>query len=248
MSRLTIWDLNYLLKFWIVLHFLQKPLAWSSKFYLHVQSKSCGRNIRCYSSFLNFFEFWAKVFQTFGQKTSRNHQNYFLRVQMNNFWLAETFKSFESFWIFCRNLWEGSQNSIYVSRVKIALETVFLFFFSEFFSDFERKIFETFGHKTSRSCQTNICVSTGTTWGFKFFKSFEPFWIFYRNLWHGSQKSIYVSRVKIAEETVFRFFFSEFFPIFSENFFRLSARKLQENVKTTFWVSRGTICSLNFFF
>ena len=145
--------LKFFQKFWTVLDSLQKPLAWFSKFYLRVQSKICGRNIRCYSSFLNFFEFWAKVFQTFGQKTSRNHQNYFLRVQMNNFWLAETFKSFESFWIFCRNLWEGSQNSIYVSRVKIALETVFLFSFSEFFSDFERKIFETFGHKTSRSCQ-----------------------------------------------------------------------------------------------
>ena len=156
----------YFFKFWTVLDSLQKPLAWFSKFYLRVQSKVCGRNILCYSSFLNFFGFWAKVFfQTFGQKTSRNDQNYLLRVQMNNFWLEETIKSFESFWIFCRNLWEGSQNSIYVSRVKIALETVFLFFFSEFFSDFERKIFETFGHKTSRSCQNYLLrVQRNTLW------------------------------------------------------------------------------------
>ena len=158
--------LTFFQKFWTVLDSLQKPLAWFSKFYLRVQSKVCGRNILCYSSFLNFFGFWAKVFfQTFGQKTSRNDQNYLLRVQMNIFWLEETIKSFETFWIFCRNLWEVSQNSIYVSRVKIALETVFLFFFSEFFSDFERKIFETFGHKTSRSCQNYLLrVKRNTLW------------------------------------------------------------------------------------
>ena len=33
---------NFFLKFWIVLDFLQKPLAWFSKFYPRVQSKNCG--------------------------------------------------------------------------------------------------------------------------------------------------------------------------------------------------------------
>ena len=40
-----------------------------------------------YFSFQNFSGFWAKSFQTFGQKTSRLCQNYLLRVRRNNFWL-----------------------------------------------------------------------------------------------------------------------------------------------------------------
>ena len=75
------------------------------------------------------------------------------------------FKSFESFWIFCRNHWHGSQISIYVSRVKIAEETVFWFFFSDFFSDFERKIFQTFRQKTSKSCQNYLLrVQRNSLW------------------------------------------------------------------------------------
>ena len=74
--------------FWTVFDFLQKPLWWFSKFYLRVQSKNCGRNI----FFLFFFseslsDFEQKVFQTFGQKTSRCFQNYLLRVQRNKLWL-----------------------------------------------------------------------------------------------------------------------------------------------------------------
>ena len=57
-------------KFWTVLVFLQKPLAWFSEFYLRVQSKLSGRN-----SFLNIFselfpisseifsDFWPKKLQ-----------------------------------------------------------------------------------------------------------------------------------------------------------------------------------------
>ena len=215
------------------MEFLQKPLAWFSNFYLRVQSKICGRNNFFWSSFLNFFEVWAKIFQTFGQKTSRSFQNYILRVQRNSLWLEI--------------LRHGSQNSIYVSRVKISEETVFLFFFRNFFSDFERNFFQTSGEKSSKSCQNYLLrVQRNNLWLEIFFKSFESFWIFCRNLWHGSQIFIYVSRVIIAEETVFWFFFSELFRILRENFFRLSAKKRQEFVKTTFYVSRGTICGLNF--
>ena len=84
-------------------------------------------------------------------------------------------------------------------------------------------------------------------WLYIFLKSFESFWIFCRNLRHGSQNSIYVSRVKLAEETVFWFFFSEFFRILSKNFFRLSAKNLQKVVKTTICMTRGTICGLKYF-
>ena len=84
-------------------------------------------------------------------------------------------KNFEPFWIFCRNLWHGSQNSIYVSIVKIAEEIVFLFFFSEFFSDFEQKFFHTFFQKTSKCCQNYILrVQMNDLW----LEFFSVFWNF----------------------------------------------------------------------
>ena len=274
-----------------------------------------------------FSAFEQNFFQTFGEKFSKSCQNYLLRVQRNNLWLEIFFKSFDSFWIFCRNLWHGSQISIYVSRVKIAEETVFWFFFSDFFRILSEKSFRLSAKKLQKVAKTTFCVSTGTTCGFKYFKkfwtvldflqkllawfskfylrnhskncvgnsfliflfrfflaferkffqtfgekfskscqnyllrvqrnnlwleitfkSFEALCIFCRNLWHGSQVSSYVSTVKIALEIVFLFFFSDFFRILSENFFRLLAEKRQEFVKTTFYVCRGTIFGLIFFF
>ena len=166
-----------------------------------------------------FSDFERKIFQTFGQKTSKSCQNYLLRVQRNSLWLEIFFSSFESFWIFCTNLWHGSQNSIYVSRVKIAEETVFLFFFSEFFSDFDRKIFQTFGRETSRICQNYLLrVQRNNLW-LDFFLSFESFPIFCRNHSHGSQNSIYESRLKIAQKNCFFLFSSQnFFDFWAKNF------------------------------
>ena len=275
--------------------------------------------------FSEFFRILSDIFSDFWPKNFKRFQNYLLRVQRNNLCLQSFLKSFEPLLIFCRNLWHCSQNSIYVPRVKIAEETVFLFFFSEFFRILS-KSFLTFGQKTSRSFQNYLLrVQRNSLWleifflnfwmvldflqkplawfsnsiyvsrvkiaenfffvsfseflrfssenfsdfwpkNFKklwkitsacpqeqlvalyLFKNFEPFWIFYRNLWHGSQNSIYVSRVKIAEETVFLFFFSEFFRILSKNFFRLLAKNFQEVSKTTFCVSRLTIWDLKLFF
>ena len=114
-------------------------------------------------------------------------------------------------------------------------------FWAKVFSDFWPKNVKNLSKLPSTRLRGTIC-------GLKcFFESFKSFWIFCRNLWHGSQISIYVSRVKSAEETVFWFFFSEFFRILSETFFRLSAKKLQKVVETIFYVSRGTVCGLIFF-
>ena len=125
--------------------------------------------------------------------------------------------------------------------------TVFWFFFSEFFRLLSEIFFKLLGKNLQKVVKTTFCVSRGTICGLKyFFKSFDSFWIFCRNLWHGSQTSIYVSRVKIAEETVFWFFFSDFFRLLSEKSFRLSAKKLQKVVKTTFCVSTGTTCGFKF--
>ena len=194
-----------------------------------------------------FFDFWAKIFRNFGQETSRSCQNYLLRVHTDNFWLEETFKSFEQFCFFCRHLWNGSQNSIYVSRVKSPEETVFLTFLFRIFFQFWAKYFQTFGQKTSRSCQNYpLRVQTNNFWLEIFFKSFEPFWIFCRNLWHGSQTSIFVSRVKIPEEINFYSSFQIFFGVWAKLFFRFLAKKLQEFVKTNFCVCRRTVFGLKF--
>ena len=123
-----------------------------------------------------------------------------------------------------------------------------IFLFRVFFSDFEQEFFQTFGEKSSKSCQNYLLHDQRNNLFVEIiFKSFESFWIFCRNLWNGSQVSIYVCRVKFAEEKVFfSFFLSEFFRILSENFFRLLAEKRQEFVKTTFYASRGTTCGLKY--
>ena len=90
-SRLTIWDLKFFLKFWIVLHFLQKPLAWSSKFYLRVQSKICGRNSYFLFFFSVFFRILGDIFCDFWPKNVKSFQNFLLRVQRNNLWYENFF-------------------------------------------------------------------------------------------------------------------------------------------------------------
>ena len=161
--------------------------------------------------------------------------NFFLK-----FWIVSDFLQKPLAWF--------SKVYLCVQSKNCGKKSFFLSFF-RVFSIFGRKFFSLLAKKLQENVKTTFCVSTGTTCDFiSFKKSFEPFWIFYRNLWHGSQNSIYVSRVKISEETVFLFFFWDFFRIISENFFRLSAKKLQKVVKTTFYVSRGTVCGLKFKF
>ena len=154
-QRNNLW-LELFLKFWIVLDFLQKPLSWFWKFFLRVQSKNCGRNSFLIFLFRIFFGIWAKNFSDFWPKNFNKLSKLTSVCADDQFLAWRTFKSFEPFWNFCRNLCHGSRNSVYVSRVKIAEETVFLFFFSEFCSVFERKIFQIFGHKTSNVCQNYL--------------------------------------------------------------------------------------------
>ena len=173
-------------KFSTVLNFLQKPLAWFSKIYLSVQSKNCGRNSFFLFFLPEFFRLLSKIFLRLSAKKLQKFVKTTFYVSRGTICDFTFFLSFESFWIFCRHLRHGSQNSIYVSRVKIAEETVFLFFFSDFFSDFERKIFQTSSQKTSKSFQNYLLrVRRNSLW--------------LEILQHGSQNSIYVSRVKISE-------------------------------------------------
>ena len=198
-------------------------------------------------SFQSFFsDFEQKFFQTFGEKSSKSCQNYLLHDQRNNLFVEIIFKSFESFWIFCRNLWHCSQVSIYVSRVKFAEEKVFFsFFLSEFFRILSENFFQTFGRKTSRICQNYLLrVQRNNLWLEIFFKSFESFWIFCRNHWHGSQNSIYVFRVKIAQEAVCLCFFSEFFFGFWAKIFSDFRRKIFKKLSKlpSAWPEEQFIC------
>ena len=110
------------------------------------------KEFACFS-FQNFFsDFERKFFQTFGEKSSKSCQNYLPHDQRNNLFVEIFFKSFESFWIFCRNLWHCSQVSIYVSRVKFWGRKSF-FFLSSFpkFPGFWAKIFSDFWPKNVKN-------------------------------------------------------------------------------------------------
>ena len=195
--------------------------------------------------FSEFFRTFSKFFSDFWPKNFKNLSKLPSTCPEEQF-VAWFFLSFESFPIFCRNRWHGSQISIYVSRVKIAEKTVFFAFFPEFFSNFEQIIFRLLAKKIHEFDKTTFYVSRGTLCGLIFFK-FWNFRIFCRNIWHGSQNYIYVSRVKIAEKTVFFVFFSEFFRIMSENFSDFWPKNFKKIVKTTFCVSTGTTCGFKLF-
>ena len=132
-----------------------------------------------------FFCFIFRIFSVFERnffrllaKSSKSCENYLLRVHRNNLWLQNFFKSFESFWIFCRNHWHGSKNSIYVSRLKIAEKTVFLCFLFRIVSTFERKFFRLLANY-SKICQNYLLrVHRNNLWLEIFFESFESFWYF----------------------------------------------------------------------
>ena len=84
--RGTVCGLNFFLKIWIVLGFLQKPLAWFSKFYLRVQSKNSGRNrffillftISSDSEWKFFSDFWLKNFKKFSKLPSTCSEEQFV--------------------------------------------------------------------------------------------------------------------------------------------------------------------------
>ena len=170
-----------------------------------------------YSSFLNFFGFWAKNFSDFWPKIFRNlsklpstcPEEQFVAWIFFKFWNVSAFLQKPLTWF-----------SKFYLRVqsKICGRNIFFSLPSWIFSDFERKIFQTFGQKASGICQNYLLrVQRNNLW-LEFFLSFETFRLFCRNLWHGSQNSIYVSRVKFAEEIFFLFFLPEFFRILSKNF------------------------------
>ena len=89
--RWTIFRLIFIQKFWTVLDFLQKPLAWFSNFYLRVQSKNSGRNIFFILLFRVFSDFERNFFSDFWPKNFKKFSKLLLSVQRNSLWLGMFF-------------------------------------------------------------------------------------------------------------------------------------------------------------
>ena len=247
--RGTVCGLIFFFIFWIVLDFLEKPLAWFSKFYLRVQSKTCGRINFFILLFRIFSEFERKTFRLSAKKLQEVVKTTFRVCGWTNFGLGIFLKCFEPFWIFCRNLWHGSQNSIYVSRVKIAEEMVFFVFLFRIFFDFWAKIFRLLAKELQEVDKTTLCVFRRTIFGLKFFsKVLSRFGFSSENLAWFSNFYLRVQRKNSGRNNFFILLF-RFFSEFERNFFfRFLAKKLQEVVKTNFCVCRRTFFGLGIFF
>ena len=159
---------NFFLKFWIVLGFLQKPLAWFSKFYLRVQSENSRR-----SSFLffssefsrilskNFFTFLAKKLQEVFKTTfyvSRGTVcglNFFLKFWTVLGFLQNSLAWFSNFYLRVQIKNSGRKN--------------FLFFFSYFFRILSEKFIRVLAKKLQEVFKTTLYVSRGTVCGLSLF-------------------------------------------------------------------------------
>ena len=207
---------NFFLKFWIVLDFLQKLSAWFSIFYLRVKSKNWGKKTVFFVFFPEFFRFLSKNFSDFRPK---NFKKVFKTTYVSSGIVCslKVFSKVLNHFGFSANLRHGSQISIYVSRVKIAEKTVFLFYFQSFF-ELWAKIFQTFGQKTSKklwklpsACPEEQLVALN------FFKKFWTFSNFLQKplVWF-SKIYLSVQSKNCWRNSFFLFSFSEFFRIFSK--------------------------------
>ena len=149
--------------------FLQKPSSWFSKFYLSVQSKNCGRNIFLIFLFRFFSDFSSKNFSDFRPKNFKKLSKLPSACPEEQFVLEIFFKSFEALLTFCRNLWHGSQVSIYVSTAKIAKKQFSYFSFQNFFRNLSEKFFRLSAKELQKVVKTTFCVSEGTICGSKYF-------------------------------------------------------------------------------
>ena len=142
-----------------------KNLGMVLKLYLRVQSIKSGRNSFFILLFRIFSDFERKIFQTFGQKTSRNCKN------LPSAWADEQFlalKNFQKFWTVLdfleKPLARFSNFHLRVQSKNSGRNKFFILLF-RIFSDFERNFFQTFGQKTSRSCQNYLLrVQKNSLW------------------------------------------------------------------------------------
>ena len=182
---------NFYLKFWIVLDFPQKPLAWFSKFYLRVQSKKCGKNSSFLFSFQNFFSnFERKFFRLLAKKLQPFFKNYLLFVQRNNLWLEFFFVKFWTVSDFLQKLLAWFSKFYLCVQSKNCGKKVFFCFLPEFcrllsknFSDFWPKNFKKFSKLPSARPEEHFVTLI-------FLLKFWTFVDFLQKPWYGSQKFI----------------------------------------------------------
>ena len=226
--------------------FLQKPLEWFSKFYLRVQSKIPGRNSFFNFSFQNFFQFWAKYFQTFGQKIQEVVKTTLCLFRRTIVGLKFFSKVLNRFGFSAENLAWFSNFYLRVQRKNSWRNNFFILLF-RFCSEFERNFFSDFWPKNFKNLSklTSVCVYEQ----FLAWNCFQKFWTVLDFLKkHLAWCSNFYLRVH-SKNSGRNNFFNLLFILFSDFeriFFRLSAKKLQEVFKTTFCVSRGTRCGLKF--
>ena len=246
-------------KFWIFSDFLQKPLAWFSKIYLREQSKNCGKNSLFLFSFQNFFrilsenfsDFWPINFKKFSKLSSTCPEEQF--VAWNNFF-SSSFLNFSGFWAkHFSDFWPKNFKKMW-KLPSACPEEQFVawnnFFSSPFlsFSGFWAKNFSDFWPKNVKNLSKlpSTCPEEQFVAWF-FFK----FWIvsdfLQKPLARFSKFYLGVQSKNCGKNSLFLYFFSDFFSEFQRKYFRLPGKNLQKVVKTTFCVSRGTICGLNFF-
>ena len=146
-QRNNLWLEFFFVKFWTVSDFLQKLLAWFSKFYLRVQSKNCGKKV--------FFCFLSRILSTFEQKFFRLLAKKLQKVFKTTFCPSRgTFCDF-NFFVKVLNLFGFSAETlVWFSKVYLSVQSkncgkksFFFCFFSRIFSTFEQKFFRLLAKK-----------------------------------------------------------------------------------------------------
>ena len=123
---------------------------------------------------------------------------------------------FKKFWTVLdflqKPLWWFSKFYLSVQSKNCGRNIIFLFFFSEFLSDFERKIFQTFGHKTSRSFQNYLLRVQRINLWLDFFLNFWTVLDFLQKpLWWFSKFHLRVQSKNCGKNSFFLFPFQTFF-------------------------------------
>ena len=163
--RRTIFGLIFFFKFWIFLDFLQKILAWFSKFYLRVQSKTCGRNSFLIFLFRFFFGIWAKIFSDFRRKIFKKLSKLPSACPEEQFVAWNIFKSFESFLDFLQKPLAWFSNFYLRVQSKNCGRNSFLIFLFRFFFGFWEKNFSDFPPKNFKNCQNYLLrVQRNSLW------------------------------------------------------------------------------------
>ena len=159
--------LKFFKKFWTVLDFLQKPLAWLSKLYLRVQSKNCGKNSLFLFSFQNFFRILSENFSDFSPKNFKKfsklpstcpEEQLVAWIFFLKFWIVSDFLPKPLAWF--------SKVYLRVQSKICGKKQFFLFSFQNFFRFLSENFSDFWPKKLQENVKTNFCVSRGTTCGF----------------------------------------------------------------------------------